>query len=139
MYIRRKSQIGCKFRERVELAVNSEKGQNWLSIWRKIQISYQFGDEANFLKKSGIFQVVGRLRGKCLNFRIIGFISKFTTNLAFSKLTDNFALSLYFQQIWLFLWIYSQFGSFSSFSKYTIKCILPVNWNMKPNLYLKKK
>ena len=33
---------GCKFRERVELAVNSEKESNWLSIRRKSQIIYKF-------------------------------------------------------------------------------------------------
>ena len=74
-----------------------------------------------FLKKSGIFQVVGRLLGKCLKFRKIGFISKFTTNLAFSKLTEKLALSPNLQLVWLFLRIYSQLGSFS---KCTIKCLL---------------
>ena len=35
----RKRQIDCKFRERVELAVSSEKESNWLSIQRKSQIT----------------------------------------------------------------------------------------------------
>ena len=50
LYISRISQIGYKFRERAELAVNSEKKLNWLSIWRKSQNTCQFEDEANFLK-----------------------------------------------------------------------------------------
>ena len=57
------------------MAVNLEKEPNYLSI----------RDEANFVKKkSSIFQLVGRLFGKYLKFREIGFISKFTANLAFS-------------------------------------------------------
>ena len=45
----------------------------------------------------------------------------FTDNLAFSKLTDNSALSPNLQLIQLFLQIYSQFASFS---KCTIKCLI---------------
>ena len=38
LYIRRKSQIGCKFRERAKWAVNSEKEPNWLSIGERIEL-----------------------------------------------------------------------------------------------------
>ena len=66
---------------------------------------------------------MGRPLGKCLNCRKNGFISKFTANLAFFKLTENLALSPNLQLIWLFLCILSQFGSFS---ECTIKCLLPL-------------
>ena len=115
------SRISCKFTERVKLAVNLEKEPIWLWIWRKRQNSYQFGDEANFPLTSGIFQVAGRLLGKCLNFRKIGFISKFTAILALSKLIDNLTLSPNLQIIQIFFWIFSWFGFFS---ECTIRCLV---------------
>ena len=42
------SKIGCKFRARAKLAEHLEEELNWLSVWRKSQISFQIGVQANF-------------------------------------------------------------------------------------------
>ena len=47
--------MGCKFRERIELAVNSEKIQIGCQFRERDKISYQLGDEAYFLKKKKAF------------------------------------------------------------------------------------
>ena len=44
------SQIDCKLRERVEMAVNSEKETNWLYIWRKANLPVNSEMQANFKK-----------------------------------------------------------------------------------------
>ena len=105
--------IGCKFLERGKLTVNSEKEPSWVSVQSKSQISCQLGDEACFLKiqafskKSPMRPLpprpslvsVGWLPIKCLIFSFFFLL-----------------LSLNWQQIWLFLRINSQIGSFSEFT-----------------------
>ena len=51
LHIWRKSQIGCKFRDRGKLAVNSKKEANWLSIHRKSQQTILDYSHNNLLKK----------------------------------------------------------------------------------------
>ena len=86
------------------------------SDWSREEKGFPYWNFAHFWRGGGGY--VGWRQRKRLNLKKICLIS---------KLTANLTPSLNGQPIWLFLWIYSQFGSFSEFT---------ANSTLSPNVIL---